>query len=149
MPTNMTYAFIFSTKKYLVPECKLEWNIEAITVFSRLPSLVASSASHVTYYNLPYWWGDTWYFHNSFGKTGVWSCFVLHAETFLVLVVVELYQHIGVWLCTCNATFWFKISKMPQFIAFLVVLGTDYRCPMKPFFIEISNFLAWADNLDR
>ena len=38
----------------MVPECKPEWNREAITVFSRLPSLVASSASHVTYYNLPY-----------------------------------------------------------------------------------------------
>ena len=37
-----------------MPECKPEWNREAITVFSILPSLVASTASHVTYYNLPY-----------------------------------------------------------------------------------------------
>ena len=24
---------------------------------------------------------------------------------------------------------------------------TDYGCPMKPFFIEIQNFWAWADKL--
>ena len=34
----MTYDILFSTKK-MVPECKLEWNREPITVFSRLPSL--------------------------------------------------------------------------------------------------------------
>ena len=26
---------------------------------------------------------------------------------------------------------------------------TDYRCPMKPFFIEIPNFWAWVDNSGR
>ena len=34
----MTYDIIFFHKK-MVPESKLEWNREAITVFSRLPSL--------------------------------------------------------------------------------------------------------------
>ena len=38
----------------MVPERKPEWNREAITVFSRVPSLVASTAGHMTYYNLPY-----------------------------------------------------------------------------------------------
>ena len=37
----------------MVPEYKPEWNREAITVFSRLSSLVVSTASHMTYYNLP------------------------------------------------------------------------------------------------
>ena len=47
----MIYGFIFHKK--VVPECKPEWNREAITVFSRLSSLVVSTASHMTYYNLP------------------------------------------------------------------------------------------------
>ena len=34
----MTYFF----HKKMVPECKPEWNREAITVFSRLPSLMAA-----------------------------------------------------------------------------------------------------------
>ena len=39
-------------------------------------------------------------------------------------------------------------------IAFVVLklaflLPKDYGRPMKPFFIEIPNFLAWADNLGR
>jgi hypothetical protein len=29
----------FFTQNYILPECKPEWNREAITVFSRLPSL--------------------------------------------------------------------------------------------------------------
>ena len=33
----MTYEIVFSTKK-MVPECKLEWNREAIMFFSRLLS---------------------------------------------------------------------------------------------------------------
>ena len=33
-----SYSVVFSTKKGLL-ECKPEWNREAITVFSRLPSL--------------------------------------------------------------------------------------------------------------
>ena len=37
----------------MVPECKPERKREAITVFSRLSSLVVSTASHMTYYNLP------------------------------------------------------------------------------------------------
>ena len=44
----------FFPQNYILHECKPEWNREAITVFSRLPSLVVSTASHVTYYNLPY-----------------------------------------------------------------------------------------------
>ena len=35
---KMTYDIVFFHKK-IVPECKPEWNREAITVFSRLPSL--------------------------------------------------------------------------------------------------------------
>ena len=27
--------------------------------------------------------------------------------------------------------------------------STDYGLPMKPFFIEIQNFWAWADKFDR
>ena len=32
----------FLPKKQILPECKPEWNREAITVFSRLPSLMAA-----------------------------------------------------------------------------------------------------------
>ena len=28
-----------------------------------------------------------------------------------------------------------------------MLIGADYGCPMKPFFIEIQNFWAWADKL--
>ena len=30
-----------------------------------------------------------------------------------------------------------------------LLLGTDYGCSMKPFFIEIQNFWAWVDKLGR
>jgi hypothetical protein len=30
-----------------------------------------------------------------------------------------------------------------------LVRNMDYRCPIKPFFIEIQNFWAWADKLGR
>jgi hypothetical protein len=28
-----------------------------------------------------------------------------------------------------------------------MISNTDYRCPIKPFFIEIQKFWAWADKL--
>ena len=31
------------------------------------------------------------------------------------------------------------------FFNFDICSGTDYGCPMKPFFIKIPNFWAWAD----
>ena len=31
----------------------------------------------------------------------------------------------------------------------MVVVCTDYGCPIKPFFVEIPDFCAWADNLGR
>ena len=31
----------------------------------------------------------------------------------------------------------------------LLVVITDYKLPMKPFFIEIQNFCAWAEKLGR
>jgi hypothetical protein len=35
------------------------------------------------------------------------------------------------------------------FYLLLLVVRTDYGCPMKPFFIEIQNFWALADKLGR
>ena len=35
------------------------------------------------------------------------------------------------------------------FFNFDICSGTDYGRPMKPFFIEIQNFWAWAENLGR
>ena len=43
----------FFHKKVVPNWCKPEWNRKSITVFSRLSSLVVSTASHMTYYNLP------------------------------------------------------------------------------------------------
>jgi hypothetical protein len=40
----------------MVPDLKPDWNRDDITAFSRLPSLVASTASHMTYYNIPYFY---------------------------------------------------------------------------------------------
>ena len=37
----------------MVLDCKPEWNREAVTVFSRLPSLMAAN-KHALNYNLPY-----------------------------------------------------------------------------------------------
>ena len=51
----------------------------------------------------------------------------------------------------------------PQFLIFIISFvsqdyslllwwwdgNIDYELPMKPFFIEIPNFWAWADNLGR
>ena len=31
----------------------------------------------------------------------------------------------------------------------MITVSTDYGRPMKPFFIEIQNFWAWADKLGR
>ena len=39
-----------------------------------------------------------------------------------------------------------QILKLP---ADNMYSSTDYGRPMKPFFIEIPNFRAWADNLGR
>ena len=41
---RITYDIVFSTKK-MVPECKPEWNREAIMVFSRLAILMAADNS--------------------------------------------------------------------------------------------------------
>ena len=34
-------------------------------------------------------------------------------------------------------------------VCFLIRVLADYGRPMKPFFIEIPNFMAWADKLGR
>ena len=34
-------------------------------------------------------------------------------------------------------------------VSFHLIHDTDYERPMKPFFIEIQNFWAWADKLGR
>ena len=46
---------------------------------------------------------------------------------------------------------WFISWFLGQFLGqpfdnFWMLLTMDYRRPMKPFFIEIQNFWAWADN---
>ena len=44
--------------------------------------------------------------------------------------------------------FWGNNGRLMEF-AFSTIAATDYGRPIKPFFIEIINFLAWADNLGR
>ena len=39
------------------------------------------------------------------------------------------------------------ISFLSIFYSDCISENTDYRRPMKPFFIEISKFWAWAENL--
>ena len=47
-------SVVFSTRKGLL-ECKPEWNREAVTVFSRLPSLLAwGDCKPLLHYKLPY-----------------------------------------------------------------------------------------------
>ena len=43
------------------------------------------------------------------------------------------------------------LFKSRNFLGACMYIGrfTDFRRPMKPFFIEIPNFWAWADKLDR
>ena len=52
-------------------------------------------------------------------------------------------------LCTLHISYsdLFKVYRMLRLNWFLI--ATDYGCPMKPFFIEIQNFWAWADKLGR
>ena len=40
-------------------------------------------------------------------------------------------------------------KKAPHLLLFLIIDDTDYGCQMKPFFIEIQIFLAWADKFGR
>ena len=64
-------------------------------------------------------------------------------------------------ICISYYSTWNKASPLPKCLcpkilnisSKMVMLGTnsitDYGRPMKPFFIEILNFWAWADKLGR
>ena len=59
-----------------------------------------------------------------------------------------IHLHTTFFLVFCHCHFVLCYLLLPKLPTNVLSVNTDYGRPMKPFFIKIPNFWAWADNLD-